>query len=132
MMVGYEDFEIVRAWIMVRTDGDAHGVAEEIYGLNEKLTWPSQHIVRADVVERLEGFDNDFQIMVPVWADSQDSLEEICKRILEAGRAEVVRVALVQGGVAGHYPAIPHKAWGWATAAEANPVARPLGFNGWG
>jgi hypothetical protein len=128
----YEDFEIVRAWIMVRTDGDARGVAKEIYSLNDGLSWPRLHIVRADVVERLDGFDNDFQIMVPVWADSEEGIQEIITRIMEAVRAEVVRVAVVQGGAAGHYPAFPHKAWGWATAVEANPVARPLGFNGWG
>lgn len=132
-MQGYEDFEMVRAWIMLRTDGDAHGVAKEIYALNEgPVVWPGQHIVRADVVERLDGFDNDFQIMVPVWAAGTEGIEAIINTIRGAVQAEVVRVAVVEGGIAGHHPAIPHKAWGLATAAEANPVARPLGFNGWG
>jgi hypothetical protein len=131
-MEPYPDVKLVRAWIMVRANDDADSAARQIYRLNLGLLWPHRHIVRADVVEGLEGIGAEFNIMVPVWAENPDAIRGICDLIREAVGAEVIGVAMVQGGVAGHHPEIPHKAWGWATSAEANPTPRPLGFNGWG
>jgi hypothetical protein len=131
-MEPYPEIKLVRAWIMVRANDDASNAARAIYHLNVGLVWPHRHIVRADVVEGIEGIGGDFNIMVPVWAESPDAIRVICELIGEAVQAEVIGVAMVQGGVEGHYPEIPHKAWGWTTSAEANPTARPLGFNGWG
>ncbi|MCL7455082.1 MAG: hypothetical protein M8467_18755 [Anaerolineae bacterium] len=132
-MDGYVNLDhVVRAWIMVQAGDSAPGLAAEIYGLNKELIWPKRHIIRADLVEADQGFN----IMVPVWAEgSEDSegrqaIKDIADMIRRLG-AEAWIVWAVPGPE-GHHPYPPHKAWGLVPGEEANPLARPMGFNAWG
>jgi hypothetical protein len=126
-MDGYVNLDhVVRAWIMVQAGDNASGIAQEIYAYNEQLTWPRQHVVRADMVEGAR----DFNIIASVWADDKGVIEKLAAAIRDWG-AEAWIAWAVQGPE-GQHPYPPHKAWGLVPGAEANPVARPMGFNAWG
>lgn len=124
--------KVIRAWIMVRAEvADPSTMAQAIYGLNSKLTWPNRHIIRADVVDGGLGLQLDFDIMVPVWAEVPDGIRAIRDLIEELG-PRVVGIALVPGTEEIHHPHPPHEAWGIIPGAEGSPGARPMGFNPWG
>jgi hypothetical protein len=120
---------VTRAWVLVQAV-DAEGVAQRIYGLNAGLAWPAFHVVRTDVVD---GPDR-VNIVVPVWAPDPKAVGRIDDMIRGLEGVERTQIAMVRPGEKQplHHPFPPHKALGLVTDEEANPSARPLGFNGWG
>jgi hypothetical protein len=112
--------------------GPTVSLAQQIYALNNELDWPRSHIVRADVVDG-DGMPG-VNIVAPVWAPTLDGVRDIANKIGNVPgvtQAQFV-VVRVDGKRPLHEPFPPHKAQGFVTGEEANPSARPMGFNGWG
>jgi hypothetical protein len=124
-----------RAWILVITaEAEATAVQAQVYALNEKLPWPNQHIIRIDVVKAVDDA-LPYNLVAPVWARDAEGLASIRDAIGGLPGVEKTQMVVVQRGkiVSRHYPLPPHKARGYVTLEEVNPVEPgPTGINAWG
>ena len=126
--------ERARAWVLVRAER-AQEVAKELYDELGHAGGDSYVVVRADVVEY------DYNIMIPVDAQSRETVDEVVGMI--RGYAGVTDMVVVW--VQSHVPYPPHDAHGYITAEEIEASTREPkepskpgrqgaspGYNGWG
>jgi len=98
----------VRAWVLVEAE-PAQEVAEGLYNALGHEGDDQFVVVRADVV------DFDYNIIVPVDAESEDVLSDVVEQI--RGMDGVNETVIVR--VKEHVPYPPHDAHGYITAQEA-------------
>lgn len=131
---------IVRAWILLKLeeDGDSaalSALAKDIYcavNLHDEYATDSKvFVVRADLVE------GDYDLVIPVTAGTlKDNklgiLESIIKASVEKCGLRLATGGLIRLKVAKHVPFPPHKAPGYVTEDEVNPLKQgPTGHNPW-
>jgi hypothetical protein len=122
-----------RAWVFVRAE-KAQSVAEGIYEELGHQGGDSFVVVRADVV------DYDYNIMIPIDAESREMVDYVVGKIQGHPGVEDVVVVWVQS----HIPYPPHDAQGYITEDELKASEKPEedikagrqgaspGYNGWG
>jgi hypothetical protein len=121
--------KIIRAWLLVKVgNGSASQVANHIYNtVNKKYANDEKvFVVRADVV------DGPYNLIVPVFTEKDDQLQDIISTINGMKGVTALEKSVVQK----HIPNPPHKAHGFVTYQEANPLPRgPIdkvnGHNPW-
>jgi len=107
--------ERVRAWVLVQVNPEAQvaQVAQGLYGELGHRGGNEFVVVRADIVAEPIGF-GDYHIIVPVDAESENKLKEVCDTIRKRNDVSVaVSVRLEQ-----HVPYPPHDAHGYITTEE--------------
>jgi hypothetical protein len=122
-----------RAWVLVRAER-AEDVAERLYERLGQEGGDSWVVVRADVVEY------EYNMVVPVDAESAEMVHEVVGMIRDHPGVRDVVVAWVQR----HIPYPPHDAHGYITEEELEASTKPEepikpgrqgaspGYNGWG
>jgi len=105
----------VRAWVLVKAE-PAQEVAQGLYNELGHEGDDQFVVVRADVV------DFDYNIIVPVDAESEDVLSYVVEQIQGVdGVNETVIVRVKE-----HVPYPPHDAHGYITAQEAEAGQEPI------
>jgi hypothetical protein len=100
--------ERARAWVLLQVKSPHHA-AHNLYDQLKDLGEDSYVVVRADVV------DYEYNIVVPVDAESDEVLETVYGTIKQiTGPSKAVLVRVVE-----HIPLPPHDAQGYITAEEA-------------
>ena len=122
-----------RAWVLVRAER-AQDVAKGLYDELGHAGGNSFVVVRADVVEY------DYDIMIPVDAESRATVDEVVGMIKDYPGVRDTVVIWVQS----HVPYPPHDAHGYITEEELEASTKPEepikpgrqgaspGYNGWG
>ncbi len=105
-----------RAWVLVKAD-QAQDVAEELYDELGHIGDDSFVVVRADVVVEF-----DYNIVIPVDAESQDMLDKVHGMIKD--RSGVEETVIVKVDM--HFPDPPHDAHGYITEEEAEAGREPI------
>jgi hypothetical protein len=104
-----------RGWVLVKAES-AQEVAEGLYKELGHEGGDSFVVVRADVV------DFDYNIVIPVDAESQDMLYQVHDMI--KSRSGVSETVIVR--VEKHVPYPPHDAHGYITVQEAEAGKEPI------
>ena len=124
----------LRAWVLVRAE-PAQEVAERLYDELGHEGGDNYVVVRADVV------DYDYNLMIPVDAESTEWVHKVVGMIRDQPGVRDAVVVWVRS----HVPYPPHDAHGYITAEEIEASTRepkePIkpgrqgaspGYNGWG
>lgn len=104
-----------RAWVLVKAT-QAQDVAEDLYEDLGHVGGDSFVVVRADVV------DFDYNIVIPVDAESQDMLDKVHGMIKDRSGVEETVILKVDK----HFPDPPHDAHGYITQQEAKAGKEPI------
>ena len=119
-----------RAWVLVRAER-AQEVAEGLYDKLGHAGGDSFVVIRADIV------DFDYDMMIPVDAESKEMVDAVVGMIKDHPGVTDTVVVRVQR----HVPYPPHDANGYITEEEAEAGKEPVepgrqgaspGLNGWG
>jgi hypothetical protein len=120
----------VRAWVLVRAERPQE-LAERLYDELGHEGGDSFVVIRADIV------DFDYNMIIPVDAESREIVNEVVGMIKDRPGVRDTLVARVQR----HVPYPPHNANGYITEEEAEAGKEPVepgrqgaspGYNGWG
>jgi hypothetical protein len=105
-----------RAWLLIKTEPQdgAPGIAQTIYNSLGEEGESGFVVIRADVVE------GEFNIVVPVDANSEDQLEVVVKEIKKIKGVDTITIAKV--GV--HNPAPTYLAHGFVSYEEKDSAVR--------
>jgi len=119
-----------RAWVLVRAER-AQELAEGLYDELGHEGGDSFVVIRADIV------DFDYNVIIPVDAESWEVVDEVVGMIKDRRGVTDTVVVPVQG----HVPYPPQDANGYITEEEAEAGKEPVepgrqgaspGYNGWG
>jgi len=119
-----------RAWVLVRAER-AQELAEGLYDELGHEGGDSFVVIRADIV------DFDYNVIIPVDAESWEVVDEVVGMIKDRRGVTDTVVVPVQG----HVPYPPQDANGYITQEEAEAGKEPVepgrqgaspGYNGWG
>jgi hypothetical protein len=119
-----------RAWVLVKAER-AQELAEGLYDELGHEGGDSFVVIRADIV------DFDYNVMIPVDAESWEVVDEVVGIIKDRRGVTDTVVVPVQG----HVPYPPQDANGYITEEEAEAGKEPVepgrqgaspGYNGWG
>lgn len=107
MAIGDNGDERARAWVLLQVKSPHHA-AHDLYDQLKDQGEDSYVVVRADVV------DHEYNIVVPVDAESDEVLETVYGTIKQiTGPSKAVLVRVVE-----HIPFPPHDAQGYITLEE--------------
>jgi len=126
---------LVRGWVLV-SSSTPRTAAEEILRLRDAWVFYDKvkryYVVRADVVQVIDGPEVSVQVIVPIFAENETDLHRAVNDIRELRGAGITGVSLAF--VTEHHPEKPHETWGYIPSSETNPKpdAGPLAWNGWG